>query len=177
MQQRLHHILQHLLPHQNGKQVAQARAFRTIHTGIEKDPDTASTFERKRPIRLELRKSYYEQDKSIAYPFTSILLLDHIFHTAKLLDAQHIHLKYVDTSGDCYIMFRTIHGLVPYSTINNKHWIPYLMVHATGQEDPKNAGEGEFRLEVLSDRDGRMEFTVNIVYLHVGVKLTLSPLS
>ncbi len=73
-------------------------------------------------------------------------------------------------------MFRTEYGLVTYSTINNKHWIRYMMMHATGLEDPEKAGEGEFRLEVLTDRDGRMEFTVNIVYIQGGVKLTISPI-
>lgn len=50
-------------------------------------------------------------------------------------------------------------------------------MHATGAEDPESVGEGEFRLEIVSDRDGRMEFTVNIVYIQGGVKLTLAPIS
>ena len=175
---RVSKIVQHLSPVHNSsarQQTVEARAFRTIHTGVDKDPDTAAVFERKQPIRLDLRRARFEADKSLAYPYTSLLLLEHIFHKAKLLRARHIHLKYVEASGDCYIMFRTPHGLVPYSTVNNRHWIGYLMIHATGKEDPKQAGEGEFRLQAVSDKDGRMEYTVNIVYIHQGVKLTLSP--
>jgi hypothetical protein len=150
-----------------------SKPFRTIHTGIVNDPDSA-TFERKAPLRLDLRNFKEKRDETS--PYTSLLLLDHIFHTAKLLHSRHIHLKYIEASGDCYIMFRTEYGLVTYSTINNKHWIRYMMMHATGLEDPEKAGEGEFRLEVLTDRDGRMEFTVNIVYIQGGVKLTISPI-
>ncbi|KAL9645149.1 hypothetical protein ABK040_002352 [Willaertia magna] len=170
--------------------------FRTIHTGIVNDPD-ASTFERKKPLRLELRKSYYEQGGTITsiesssqnksettttsttsgnvnYPYTSILILDHVFHVAKLLLARHIHLKYVEQSGDTYIMFRTDQGLVPYSTIQNKHWIKFLLMHSTGKEEYEKAGEGEFRLEVMTERDGRLDFTVNLIYIQGGVKVTLS---
>jgi len=161
------------------------KPFRTLHTGIINDPD-ASVFERKRPLRLELRKSHYEnrntEDEKTSenaasrqsYPYTSILILDHVFHIAKILQSRHIHLKYVEQSGDTYIMFRTDQGLVPYSTIQNKHWIRYLLMHATGREEYEKAGEGEFRLEVMTERDGRLDFTVNIVYIQGGVKLTLS---
>ncbi|KAF0984592.1 hypothetical protein FDP41_000491 [Naegleria fowleri] len=167
-----------------------SRPFRTLHTGIINDPD-AVHLERKKPLRLELRKSFYEnrntfesvtestnsttpQTSTQSYPYTSILILDHVFHIAKLLQARHIHLKYVEQSGDTYIMFRTDQGLVPYSTIQNKHWIKYLLMHATGKEEYEKAGEGEFRLEVMTERDGRLDFTVNIVYIQGGVKLTLS---
>ncbi|KAG2386918.1 hypothetical protein C9374_001953 [Naegleria lovaniensis] len=175
-----------------------SRPFRTLHTGIINDPD-AVHLERKKPLRLELRKSFYEnrntfesiteassnnlekstnsttpQASTQSYPYTSILILDHVFHIAKLLQARHIHLKYVEQSGDTYIMFRTDQGLVPYSTIQNKHWIKYLLMHATGKEEYEKAGEGEFRLEVMTERDGRLDFTVNVVYIQGGVKLTLS---
>ncbi|EFC49729.1 predicted protein [Naegleria gruberi] len=171
------------------------KPFRTLHTGIIHDPD--AVFERKKPLRLELRKSHYTTTTTIqkeenspperentsgsntssqitSYPYTSILILDHVFHIAKLLNARHVHLKYVEQSGDTYIMFRTDQGLVPYSTIQNKHWIKYLLMHATGKEEYEKAGEGEFRLEVMTERDGRLDFTVNIVYIQGGVKLTLS---
>jgi hypothetical protein len=185
---RVQTILGHLTPHE--KKSVQARAFRTLHTGIIHDPD-ASSFEIRKPLRLELRRSHWNptelptgDEKSeeaqitpSSYPHTTILLLDHIFHISKLLNARHIHLKYVEESNDTYIMFRTQHGLITYSTINNGHWIRYLMMHATGQEEPEKAGEGEFRLEVINERDGRMEFTVNIVYIQGGIKLTLAPLA
>jgi hypothetical protein len=64
------------------------------------------------------------------------------------------------------------------------------MMHAVGTEDVESAGEGtkglakdhqhrpivylylgEFRLEVVSDEDGRMEYTCNIVYTHDGIKV------
>ena len=151
------------------------KPYRTLHTGIINDPDSAN-FERKSPLRLDLR-NYRQNENNENSPYTSLLLLDHLFHTSKLLHSRHIHMKYVEASGDCYIMFRTEYGLVTYSTIHNKHWIKYLMMHATGQEDPERAGEGEFRLEVLSDRDGAMGFTVNIVYIQGGVKLTISPIN
>ncbi|KAL0484788.1 hypothetical protein AKO1_003705 [Acrasis kona] len=185
---RLQTVIRHVNPNHD-ERVATAAAFRTIHTGIEYDPDAAS-FDRRKPLSLELRRSQWnstdvptdgdsEQSKGApsSYPHTTILLLDHIFHVSRLLNARHIHLKYVEASTDTYVMFRTQYGLITYSTINNGHWIHYLMMHATGQEEPEKAGEGEFRLEVINERDGRMEFTVNIVYIQGGVKLTISPLN
>lgn len=188
-----------------------ARAFRVIDTGIVNDPDASvMDQQRRRPIRLELRRSYYERDRSLTYPYTTVLLWSHLLHVATLLSARHIHLKYMDGSGvsggtggdtgggsggggssggssgggggggggDTYIMFRTEHmGLITYSTINNRHWIPYLLVHATGQEDYREAGEGEFRLEVVHERHGRMDFTVNVIYIEGGVKVTMSIIS
>jgi hypothetical protein len=174
------------------------KAFRTIHTGIINDPDAAN-FERKKPIQLELRKQKLEQQQqetsnielkkkkeekkvedivsdnnsTLDYPYTSILILDHIFHYAESLKARTIHLKYVEQSGDTYVMFRTEDGLVPYSTFQNKHWISYLLMHATGTEEYEKAGEGEFRLEVMTDKDGRLEYTVNIIYIQGGIKLTI----
>lgn len=187
-------LLQHVKSHDRKPSNA-STVFRTLHTGIVHDPD-ASSFERRKPLRLELRKSHWraselptegkekseieeeaKRDTPSSYPHTTILLLDHIFHVCRLLNARHIHLKYVEASNDTYIMYRTQYGLITYSTINNGHWIQYLMMHATGQEEPEKAGEGEFRLEVMSERDGRMEFTVNIVYIQGGVKLTVSPLA
>jgi hypothetical protein len=204
------------------------RAFRVLDTGIINDPD-ALAFERKRPIRLDLRPvsaKFREQMREAAQssdsgadtaegggaaatgavlPYTSLLLLEHVFRVAKLMRARHIHLKYIESSGDCIVLLRTEAGLVPYSTINNKHWIHYLMVHATGQEEPKEAGEGEFRLEIIlpwrheyssgggvgvggesadavdaaSSQQGgiRAEYSVNIIYIEGGVKLTLSAIN
>lgn len=101
---RIKHLLHQLNPHESKPTIQ--RAFRTLHTGIERDPD-AATFERRRPLKLDLRKKSFEQDKSRVYPHTTILLIDHVFHVAKLLEAKNIHLKYVEDSGDTYIMFRT----------------------------------------------------------------------
>jgi len=150
--------------------------FTTIHTGIVNDPD-ASKFEFKRPIFLDLRKETYAKDQSRTYPYTSIILLEHIFNLSVIFNAMVIHLKYIEDLGDCYVMFRTPQGLVPYSTINNKHWIQYLMVHSTGQEDLEKIAEGEYRLEALTEKNGRLEFTVNILYIQGGVKLTLARLN
>jgi hypothetical protein len=186
---RVQTLVQQLYPHEKMSSHA-STVFRTLHTGIVHDPDAAS-FERRKPLRLELRRSHWnpeqlptETDKTsqvqktqTSFPHTTILLLDHIFHVSRLLNARHIHLKYVEASHDTYIMFRTPQGLITYSTINNGHWIHYLLMHATGQEEPEKAGEGEFRLEVINEKDGRMEFTVNVVYIQGGVKLTLSPLT
>jgi hypothetical protein len=176
--QRIQTIYQHLYPTKHSSQQAfsggYSKPFRTIHTGIVNDPD-AATFEKKRQLRLDLRINDLSDQQRENVPYTSLVLLDHIFHISKLLRARHIHLKYIEASGDCYIMFRTEHGLVTYSTVNNRHWIKYMLMHATGQEDPEKAGEGEFRLEALSDRDGRMEYTVNIVYIQGGIKMTLAP--
>jgi hypothetical protein len=97
-----------------------------------------------RPILLDIRKKTYENDSS--KPITTYLIMEHVFHIANLLKARNIHLKYVEESGDTYVMIRKIilkfkkflgtqHGLVPYSTINNKHWIKYLLMYATGLLD------------------------------------------
>jgi hypothetical protein len=126
--------------------------------------------------KLSPRKSIYENDKTLIYPYTTILILEHIFHLSTQLKCRNIHLKYMIDSGDTYIMLRTQSGLLNYSTINNKHWIKYLLMHATGNEDPEKAGEGEFRLDIISEKDGEQIYSVNIIYIQGGIKLTLAPI-
>lgn len=170
---RISNLISQVSPKHEDRPVLALRAFRTIHTGNEIDPDS-SKFEYKSPIILDIRKDHQNKDK--AYPYTTHLIIEHIFHVSRLLESRNIHLKYVE-NGDTFIMFRTKSGLVQYSTINNKHWIKYLLVHATGTEDPEKIGEGEFRLEMITDKDGRLEYSVNIVYIAGGIKLTLAPVS
>lgn len=165
--ERTENLLSKIYPKHNPKPSISLRPFRTIHTGIVVDPDAAK-FEFKRPIVMDLRKENF---------YTTHLIINHVLHISKVLEARNIHLKYVELSGDTYVLFRTKAGLIPYSTINNKHWIKYIMMHATGSEDPEKIGEGEFRLEVISLKDGRMEFTVNLIYIQGGIKLTLAPVS
>jgi hypothetical protein len=136
MNNRVQNLLSQIAPSHESQPVLSLKAFRTIHTGIEIDPDAAK-FEYKNPIVLDLRKEHQNTDKS--HPYTSHLIIEHIFHVAQQLEARNIHLKYVEQSGDTYIMYRTSAGLMQYSTINNKHWIKYLMIHATGSEDPEIA--------------------------------------
>eukprot|EP00697_Spironema_sp_BW2_P003631 gnl/Spiro4/14831_TR7996_c0_g1_i1.p1 gnl/Spiro4/14831_TR7996_c0_g1~~gnl/Spiro4/14831_TR7996_c0_g1_i1.p1 ORF type:complete len:211 (+),score=28.91 gnl/Spiro4/14831_TR7996_c0_g1_i1:61-693(+) len=149
-------------------------AFRTLHTGTR---PLALGYERKRPIVLDLRQETYESDRSKVYPATTLMIIRHVFHRAHELEALNIHLKYITHLGDCYIMFRLRAGLLPFSTINNTHWIRYLMMHAVGREDVEQAGEGEFRLLIHSDLDGKLEYTCNVLYIHDGIKLTLAPLA
>ena len=154
--------------------VAGAGFFRVLDVGDVEDPD-ATHVEKRRPIVLDVRESRFRADPSLVKPHTTLVLVRHIVHVARLMRALHIHLKYVEDSGDCYIMFRTPRGLVPYTTINNRHWIRYMLMHAVGREDVEKAGEGEFRLEVATELDGNIEFSCNVVYIQGGVKLTLSP--
>ena len=175
MRNRLENLLSQIAPPiHDSRSVRALKAFETIHTGIEVDPDAAK-FEFRNPIILDLRKNSQTKDKP--YPYTSHLIIEHVFHVSRLLESRNIHLKYVEQSGDTYIMFRTNSGLMQYSTINNKHWIKYLMIYATGSEDPEKIGEGEFRLQLMSDKDGRMDYSVNIIYIQGGIKLTLAPVS
>eukprot|EP00698_Gefionella_okellyi_P011306 TRINITY_DN2976_c0_g2_i2.p1 TRINITY_DN2976_c0_g2~~TRINITY_DN2976_c0_g2_i2.p1 ORF type:complete len:168 (+),score=28.05 TRINITY_DN2976_c0_g2_i2:29-505(+) len=152
------------------------RSFaRVLDTGNSKQ-HTALLSDRRKPLRLDTREERFKHDQTLLRPTTTLLIINHVFHEAKQVQALHIHLKYGEESGDTHVMYRTKAGLMRGTTINNSHWIRYVMMHAVGTEDVETAGEGEFRLEVVTDKDGEMHFTCNIVYLHDGVKLTLSPI-
>eukprot|EP00761_Pharyngomonas_kirbyi_P012587 gb/GECH01012614.1/.p1 GENE.gb/GECH01012614.1/~~gb/GECH01012614.1/.p1 ORF type:complete len:211 (+),score=24.26 gb/GECH01012614.1/:1-633(+) len=168
-------------PHPSHRYPAHSEsAFRTLHTGIVEEGEGAA-IERQRPVRLDLRQAYFDRNPDVMFPYTTVLILRHVLHVGQQLRVLNIHLKYVMESGDTYIMFRTRHGLVSYCTVQNRHWIHYLLVHATANEEPfddtHGAGEGEYRLEVVSDEDGRQEYSCNVVYIQGGVKLTLAPIS
>nr|QRZ58749.1 general secretion pathway protein EL3 [Malawimonas jakobiformis] len=151
------------------------RPFRTLHTGTETTKLPLPT-EQRRQLVLDAREKR-DRDRSAPYPYTSLLVIRHVFKTAREMQALHIHLKYIAQSGETRLMFRTKQGLMSGGVIENKHWIKYLLMHAVGTEDYESAGEGEFRLDVLVDDDSavRLEYTCNVVYTHDGVKLTLAP--
>lgn len=100
----------------------------------------------------------------------------YLFQTATASKCSYIHVKFNTASGESICMLRTPQGLVRLPVVSNRHWIPYLLTHATGSESWRVA-EGQYKTTLLYPDGGKHDFLIALIYVHDGIKLTISNLS